>query len=81
MLSTVATRKMIQENINEYLDMMERGEEIIMTDNNHKELGRFVPHGKVVTLIGERVRGILSKNLNADKIREEEIKKKYEIAD
>lgn len=38
MLSTIATRDKIQENISEYLDMMEKGEEIIITDGR-KEIG------------------------------------------
>ena len=80
MLSTIATREMIQEHISEYLDMMERGEEIIITENR-KEIGRFLPRGKVVSLAGERLRGILSKEIDAAKAREEALRKKYEIAD
>ena len=71
---------MIQEHISEYLDMMERGEEIIITENR-KEIGRFLPRGKVVSLAGERLRGILSKEIDAAKAREEALRKKYEIAD
>ena len=80
MLSSIATRDTIQEHISEYLDMMENGEEIIMTRNG-KEIGRFLPRGKVVTLIGERLKGILSKEIDAAKVREEMLRKKYEIAD
>ncbi|MBQ3396773.1 MAG: hypothetical protein IJG34_03180 [Synergistaceae bacterium] len=80
MLSSIATRDTIQEHISEYLDMMENGEEIIMTKNG-KEIGRFLPRGKVVTLIGERLKGILSKEIDAAKVREEMLRKKYEIAD
>ena len=80
MLSSIATRDTIQDHISEYLDMMENGEEIITTKNG-KEIGRFLPKGKVVTLIGERLKGILSKEIDAAKVREEMLRKKYEIAD
>ena len=80
MLNTIATREKIQEHISEYLDMMENGQEIIMTKDG-KEIGRFLPRGKVVTLIGERLAGILRRDLDADKVREEMLRKKYEIAD
>ena len=67
MLSTIATREMIQEHISEYLDMMENGEEIIMT-KDREEIGRFLPRGKVVTLIGERLKGIL-KDTSGSRVR------------
>ena len=78
MLSSIATRDTIQEHISEYLDMMENGEEIIMTKNG-KEIGRFLPRGKVVTLIGERLKGILSnRNLFGIDLYEAGIGKKIE---
>ena len=80
MLSSIATRDTIQEHISEYLDMMENGEEIIMTKNG-KEIGRFLPRGKVVSLIAEKVAGIIRGDIDVNKIREEALRKKYEIAD
>ena len=80
MLSSIATRDTIQEHISEYLDMMENGEEIIMTRNG-KEIGRFLPRGKVVSLAADRLRGILSKEIDAAKARDEILREKYEIAD
>ncbi len=80
MLSSIATREAIQEHISEYLDMMENGEEIIMTKNG-KEIGRFLPRGKVVSLIGEKVAGIIRGDIDVDKIREEALRRKYALAD
>ena len=80
MLSTIATREMIQEHISEYLDMMENGEEIIITENR-KEIGRFLPRGKVVSLLAEKVAGIIRGDIDVNKIREEALRRKYEIAD
>ena len=80
MLSTIAKREAIQEHISEYLDMMENGEEIIMVKDG-KEIGRFLPRGKVVSLAAERLRGILNKNIDADKARDEALREKYGIAD
>lgn len=80
MLSTIATREMIQEHISEYLDMMENGEEIIMV-KDRKEIGRFLPKRKIISLIAEKVKGILSKEIDAAKVRDEALRKKYEIAD
>ncbi len=81
MLSSIATRDKIQEHISEYLDMMEDGQEIIMTDGHHNEIGRFLPRGKVVSLAAERLAGILSKDIDPDKVRDKILREKYEIAD
>ena len=80
MLSTIATREMIQEHISEYLDMMENGEEIIMVENR-KEIGRFLPRGKVVSLAAERLKGILRKDIDFEKARDEALREKYGITD
>ena len=80
MLSTIATREMLQEHIGEYLDMMKNGQEIIMVEG-HNEIGRFLPRGKVVSFAAERLKGILSKEVDAAKAREEALRAKYEIAD
>ena len=80
MLSAIATRETIQEHISEYLDMMQNGEEIIMTDGRN-EIGRFLPRGKVVSLIAEKVAGIIRGDIDVDKVREEALRRKYEIAD
>ena len=80
MLSTIAKREAIQEHISEYLDMMENGEEIIMVKDG-KEIGRFLPRGKVVSLIAEKVAGLIRGDIDVDKIREEALRRKYEIAD
>ena len=80
MLSTIATREMIQEHITEYLDMMENGEEIIMIEGR-REIGRFLPRGKVVSLIAEKVKGLLRKDIDADQARDEALREKYGITD
>lgn len=80
MLSTIATREMIQEHISEYLDMMENGEEIIMIQDR-KEIGRFLPRGKVVSLAAERLKGILRKDIDFEKARDEALREKYGITD
>ena len=80
MLSTIAKRDVIQEHIGEYLDMMENGQEIIMVKDG-QEIGRFLPRGKVVSLIGEKLRGILSKEIDVARARDEALRAKYEIAD
>ncbi len=80
MLSPVASREAVQENISEYLDMMENGQEIIMTKDG-KEIGRFLPRNKVVSFAAERLAGILHGNADVDKIKEEALRKKYDIAD
>ena len=76
MLNTIAKREDIQQNISEYLDMMENGQEIIMVKNG-QEVGRFLPRGKVVSLAAERVKGILSRNIDVDKARDEALREKY----
>ena len=80
MLSSIAARDTVQAHISEYLDMMENGQEIIITDGEHNEIGRFLPKGKVVSFLAERLTGILSKDLDADKVREETLREKYGLA-
>ena len=80
MLSSIATRQKIEEHITEYLDMMENGYEVIMTDGRN-EIGRFLPRGKVVSLAAERLAGILRKDIDPEKARDEYLREKYGLVD
>ena len=81
MLSTIATRKMLEEHMNEYIDMMENGEEIIFLGQDYKEIGRFLPRGKSVRLAAERVMGILRGDIDIEQIKEEALRRKYALND
>ena len=81
MLSTIATRKMLEEHMNEYIDMMENGEEIIFLDKDYKEIGRFLPRGQSVRLAAERAIGILRGDIDIEQIKEEALRRKYGLDD
>ena len=86
MLSTIAKRSQIQEHISEYLDMMAKGEEIVVLederrDGRYQELGRFLPRCQTVRLAAEKVMGILRSDIDVDQVREEALREKYGLDD
>ncbi|MBO6177607.1 MAG: hypothetical protein J6O04_00320 [Selenomonadaceae bacterium] len=60
MLQT-ATAANIEQNISQYMQSMESGDEIIIFDNG-QEIGRLVPKGVAVSFLTDSLVGILKKD-------------------
>lgn len=80
MAHTVATATEMKNNFGRYLDLVMKGEEVIVTKNG-KEVARFVPRDASVSYLTDTLTGVLSGTNTNDDPRMESLKKKYEIAD
>ena len=83
MITAIATATEMQNNFGKYLDMVIRGQEIIVTKNGH-EVGRFLPKEKAVSYLSDSLVGYLREGNNDSdykKEKEKKLKKKYGIVD
>lgn len=81
MAHTVATATEMKNNFGRYLDLVMKGEEVIVTKNG-KEVARFVPRDASVSYLTDTLTGVLSgTNTKDEDPRMDSLTKKYEIAD
>ncbi len=80
MISTTATSTEMQNNFGKYLNIVMNGGQVIVTKNG-KEIGRFIPREVSVSYLTDSLMGILKENRDAGRIRDAELRKKYEIDD
>ncbi|MBQ8924906.1 MAG: type II toxin-antitoxin system prevent-host-death family antitoxin [Clostridia bacterium] len=80
MTHTVATATEMKNNFGRYLDLVMKGEEVIVTKNG-KEVARFVPRDASVSYLTDTLIGVLSGTDTKEDPRMDSLKKKYEIAD
>lgn len=78
MIGATATVSEMQNDFGRYLDMVLNGHEVIVTKNG-EEVGRFIP--KDFAPLTDSLRGVLNGRWDLDEARDEELRKKYEIAD
>ena len=77
---TTATATEMQNNFGRYLSMVMEGNQIIVTKNG-REVGRFIPRDAAVSYLSDSLAGILKGGADPEKVREEGLRAKYEIAD
>lgn len=75
-----ATATAMQNNFGRYLNLVMSGQEIIVTKNG-KEVGRFIPKEAAVSYLTDSLTGILKEKNDLAKIKEEDLKAKYDIVD
>ena len=80
MIGATATATEMQNNFGRYLNMVIEGKEVVVTRNG-KEVGRFIPKEAAVSYLTDSLSGILSGDYDKDRMREEGLRKKYEITD
>ena len=80
MIGATATATEMQNNFGRYLNMVIEGKEVVVTRNG-KEEGRFIPKEAAVSYLTDSLSGILSGDYDMDRMREEGLRKKYEITD
>ena len=80
MIGATATATEMQNNFGRYLNMVIEGKEVVVTRNG-KEVGRFIPKEAAVSYLTDSLSGILSGDYDMDRMREEGLRKKYEITD
>lgn len=75
-MATTATATEMQNNFGKYLNLVMKGQQIIVTKNG-REIGRFVPKDAAVTYLTDSLTGILKGNYNLEKEKAERLNEKY----
>ncbi|MCR5720323.1 MAG: type II toxin-antitoxin system prevent-host-death family antitoxin [Lachnospiraceae bacterium] len=78
--TATATATEMQNNFGRYLALVQGGKEVIVTRNG-KEVGRFIPSGKAMSYLTDSLTGILKGDADTSQVREDSLRKKYEITD
>ena len=68
MIATIATATQMQNNFGKYLNLVMKGQEVIVTKNG-KEIGRLVPKNTVVSYLSDSLTGILKNKYSLDDIK------------
>ena len=74
-MATVATAEEMKENFGKYLNLVQAGEEIVVTENG-KEVGRFISKGAVASFLTDSLTGIVKGDYDLDAAREEALLRK-----
>lgn len=68
MIATIATATQMQNNFGKYLNLVMKGQEVIVTKNG-KEIGRLFPKNTVVSYLSDSLTGILKNEYSLDDIK------------
>lgn len=68
MIATIATATQMQNNFGKYLNLVMKGQEVIVIKNG-KEIGRLVPKNTVVSYLSDSLTGILKNEYSLDDIK------------
>lgn len=68
MIATIAAATQMQNNFGKYLNLVMKGQEVIVTKNG-KEIGRLVPKNTVVSYLSDSLTGILNNKYSLDDIK------------
>ena len=75
-----ATATEMKNNFGRYLDLIIKGNEIIVTKKG-KEIGRFIPKDAAVSYLTDALTGILKGNYDLKETKTKELREKYAVAD
>lgn len=75
-----ATATEMKNNFGQYLDLIIKGNEVIVTKNG-KEIGRFIPKDAAVSYLTDALTGILKGNYDLKETKTKELREKYAVAD
>ncbi len=79
-MTTIVTETEMQNNFEKYLNLVMKGQQIIVTKNG-KEIGRFVPKNVTVSCLADSLTGVLKENYNLDDEKTKRLNEKYGIGD
>ena len=80
MVEATATATEMKNNFGKYLEMVIRGNEVIITKNG-KEIGRFIPKSKSISYLTDSLTGIIKGDYDLKKEKEETLDSKYALSD
>ena len=75
-----ATATQMQNNFGRYLSLVMSGGEVIVTKNG-REVGRFIPKTAAISYLTDSLTGILKEDCDIDKLRETDLRGKYDLVD
>lgn len=80
MVEATATATEIKNNFGKYLEIIIRGNEVIIIKNG-KEIGRLIPKSQSISYLTDSLTGVIKGNYNLKKEKQEKLGKKYEMHD
>lgn len=79
-MTKIVTETEMQNNFEKYLNLVMKGQQIIVTKNG-KEIGRFVPKNVTISYLTDSLTGVLKENYNLDDEKTKRLNEKYGIGD
>lgn len=79
-MTTVVTVNEMQNNFDKYLNLVMKGQQIVVTKNG-KEIGRFVPSNATVSYLTDALTGTLKENYDLDDEKIKRLNEKCDIDD
>ena len=80
MVAATATATEMQNNFGKYLNIVMGGGEVIVTRNG-RIVGRFIPNDAAVSFLSDQLLGVIAEDRGRDEVKEEVLRRRYEIAD
>ena len=80
MVEAIATATEMKNNFVKYLEMVIRGNEVIITKNG-KEIGRFIPKSKSISYLTDSLTGIIKGDYDLKEEKAEALDSRYALSD
>ena len=80
MVEATATATEMKNNFGKYLEMVIRGNEVIITKNG-KEIGRFIPKSKSIYYLTDSLTGIIKGDYDLKEEKAEALDSRYALSD
>ena len=80
MVEATATATEMKNNFGKYLEMVIRGNEVIITKNG-KEIGRFIPKAKSISYLTDSLTGIIKGDYDLKKEKGKTLDSRYALSD
>ncbi|MBP0970088.1 MAG: type II toxin-antitoxin system prevent-host-death family antitoxin [Oscillospiraceae bacterium] len=80
MVEATATATEIKNNFGKYLEMVIRGNEVIITKNG-KEIGRFIPKAQSISYLTDSLTGIIKGNYDLKEEKRKALETKHALSD
>lgn len=80
MVEATATATEMKNNFGKYLEMVIRGNEVIITKNG-KEIGRFIPKSKSISYLTDSLTGIIKGDYDLKEEKAEALDSRYALSD
>ncbi len=80
MIEAIATATEMKNNFGKYLDMVLRGNEVIVTKNG-KEIGRFIPKAQSISYLTDALTGVIKGDYDLKEEKRKALDSKYALSD